>query len=638
MAAGSAPHDGSRGSSERSSGPGHGAAGGLLLAALGIVFGDIATSPLYAIRETLAGPDGVGVDRVDVLGVLSLVVWSLIIVVAIKYVVLVLRADNHGEGGILALTTLMRPSDGSQVGRVLVALGLFGTALLYGDGAITPAISVLSAVEGVVVVSPGLEPWVVPMAIVILIALFSVQRSGTGAIGKAFGPVMLVWFAVLAVLGAGQILQRPEVLTAIDPRHGVRYFAANGFPGFASLGSVFLVVTGGEALYADMGHVGVRAIRRGWFGIVMPALVLAYMGQGALLLRDPGAIDNPLFRMGPSWSTMPMVVLATAATVIASQALISGAFSLTMQAVQVDHLPRVAIRQTSHEHAGQIYVPVVNWLLMAACVALVIGFGTSSKLAAAYGVAVTATMAITTVLFAVVAVQRLGWSRRRAGATAAAFLVVDLAFFGANLLKIPDGGWFPLVVAAVVFAVMRTWHDGRRLVARRMRRDRVPARQVLRQAVRSGIPRVPGTAFYLHPAPGQTPPALLTNLRSHHVLHEQVVLVSISVEPVPQVTRARQATVADLGDGLLQMDVRFGFDQRADLVAVIRDQEDPVFDLDDAVFVLGREHLTSTARPFTFSHLRERLFIRLHRNATDAASWYGLPAHRVIEVGSRVEL
>ncbi|MBY5164127.1 potassium transporter Kup [Salsipaludibacter albus] len=612
--------------------------GGLLLAALGVVFGDIATSPLYALRETLGGAEGVGVDRVNVLGVLSLVLWSLIIVVTVKYVLLVLRADNHGEGGILALTTLMRRSTDTRLTPLLVALGLFGTALLYGDGAITPAISVLSAVEGLQVVRPELGSWVLPISVAILVALFAVQRFGTGAIGAAFGPVMVVWFAVLAILGVVQVVQQPEVLVAIDPRHGIRYFAANGFAGFASLGAVFLVVTGGEALYADMGHVGVPAIRRGWFTIVMPALVLAYLGQGALLLRDPGAIDSPFFRMGPTWATGGLVVLATAATIIASQALISGAFSLTMQAVQVDHLPRVAIRNTSRRHAGQVYVPAVNWLLMVACVGLVVGFGSSSALAAAYGVAVTATMAITTILFAVVAVQRLGWSRRRAVLVAALFLVVDLAFFGANLLKIPDGGWFPLVVAGLVFLVMRTWHDGRALVARRLRRDRVAARTVVAQATASRVTRVPGTAFYLHPRPEQAPPALLATLRSHHVLHQQVVLVAITVDPVPLVPRARQVRITELGDGLLQLDVHVGFAHRPNLPSILREVEDPVFDLDDSVFVLGREHLTSTARPFTFSRLRERLFIRLHRNATDAADWYGLPADRVIEVGSVVEL
>ncbi len=611
---------------------------GLLLAALGVVFGDIATSPLYALRETLGGVDGVGVDRVNVLGVLSLVLWSLIIVVAIKYVLLVLQADNHGEGGILALTTLMRRSTDSRLTPFLVALGLFGTALLYGDGAITPSISVLSAVEGLQVVRPDLDTWVLPLSIAILVLLFAVQRWGTGVIGAAFGPVMLAWFVVLAVLGVVQVTQQPEVLGAIDPRHGIHYFAENGFAGFASLGAVFLVVTGGEALYADMGHVGAPAIRRGWFGIVMPALVLAYLGQGALLLRDPGAIDNPFFRMGPEWATGALVVLATAATIIASQALISGAFSLTMQAVQVDHLPRVTIRRTSSVHPGQIYVPAVNWLLMAACVGLVVGFGSSSALAAAYGVAVTATMGITTVLFAIVAVQRLGWSRRRAMVVAGLLLVVDLAFFGANVLKIPDGGWFPLVVAGAVFFVMRTWHDGRALVARRLRRDRVPAAKVVAQAVASGVRRVPGTAFYLHPRPGQAPPALLVNLRSNHVLHEQVVLVSVTTDPVPRVPRARQVRVEELGPGLLQLDIHVGFSHRTNLPSILRQVEDPVFDLEDAVFVLGREHLTATARAWTFSRLRERLFIRLHRNATDAAAWFGLPAGRVIEVGSMVEL
>ncbi len=616
----------------------HGNATRLLLAALGIVFGDIATSPLYALRETLGGGDGVGVNEANVLGVLSLVLWSLVVVIAIKYVALVLRADNHGEGGILALTTLLDRSSGSRRLSGLAVIGLFGTALLYGDGAITPSISVLSAVEGLGVVRPALQPWVIPLSIAILVALFSVQRWGTGVIGAAFGPVMLVWFVVIAALGLWQVVQAPEVLSAVDPRHGIRYFAANGFAGFRSLGAVFLVVTGGEALYADMGHVGVKAIRRGWFGIVMPSLALAYLGQGALLVRVPEAIDNPFYRMGPTWATGALVVLATAATVIASQALISGAFSLTMQAVQVDQLPRVTIRRTSREHAGQIYVPVVNWALMVACIALVIGFGSSSRLAAAYGVAVTATMVVTTLLFAVVAVQRLGWSRRKAALIATPLLLVDLAFFGANLLKVPQGGWFPLLVAAIVFLVMRTWHEGRVRLARRQRADGLPARQVLRQAVASGVPRVPGTAFYLHPRRGQTPPALLVNLRTHHVLHQQVVLVSVEVESVPRVPRARQATITDLGDGLLQMDVRFGFAQRSDLARVIRDQDDPVFDLDDAVFVLGREYLVPGAPPGTLARLRERLFIRLHRNATDAATWYRLPTERVVEVGARIEL
>ena len=609
----------------------------LLLAALGIVFGDIATSPLYAMRETLSERSGIVVDQANVLGVLSLIVWSLIIIIAFKYVTLVLRADNDGEGGILALTTLMRGTRSRRT-TLLVGMGLFGTALLYGDGAITPAISVLSAVEGLGVYRPSLQHWVIPIAIAILVTLFAAQRWGTGIIGAAFGPVMLVWFIVLATLGVWQLVQTPQVLTALDPRHGVHYFQVNGFAAFRSLGAVFLVVTGGEALYADMGHVGVRAIRRGWFGIVMPGLVLAYFGQGALLLRDPAAIDNPFYRMAPEWATGALVILATAATVIASQALISGAFSLTMQAVQIDHLPRMSIRHTSTRHHGQIYVPAVNWLLMIACVALVIGFGSSTKLAAAYGVAVTATMAITTVLFGVVAVQRLGWTRNRALLVLAPLLVVDLAFMGANLLKIPDGGWFPLVVAAAIFLVMVTWKWGRARIAAVGRLDAVPARQVFRSAVESGTRRVPGTAFYLHPRHGQAPPALIVNLRSQHVLHEEVVLVTVEIESVPQVAPARRIEITDLGQGLLVADIRFGFAERPDVPAALRTSDTPVFDLDDAIYFLGREQVRATERGWTSQRVREHLFIVLHRNAADATTWYRLPAERVIEVGALLEL
>lgn len=609
----------------------------LLLAALGIVFGDIATSPLYAMRETLGENSGVVVNDANILWVLSLIIWSLIIIIAFKYVTLVLQADNDGEGGILALTTLMRRSSSRRHAK-LVAMGLFGTALLYGDGAITPSISVLSAVEGVGVYRPSLQPWVIPLSISILVVLFAVQRWGTDAIGAAFGPVMLVWFTVLAVLGVWQLAQAPGVLAALDPRHGIRYFSANGFPAFRSLGAVFLVVTGGEALYADMGDVGVKAIRRGWFSIVMPGLLLAYFGQGALLLRDPTAIDNPFYRMVPSWATGALVVLATAATVIASQALISGAFSLTMQAVHINHLPRVTIRHTSTNHRGQIYVPVVNWMLMVACVGLVIGFRSSSALAAAYGVAVTATMAITTILFGVVAVQRLGWSRRRALLVLVPLLAIDLAFFGANLLKIPDGGWFPLVVAAVIFAVMVTWQRGREQIAQARHLDAVPAGQVLQSAVDSDVRRVPGTAFYLNPRHGQTPPALLINLRSHHVLHEQVVLVTVETEPVPRVPGARRIELTELGHGLMLAELHFGFADRPDVPSALADNDDPIFDLDDAVFVIGSEHLRSTAKPFTIAYFSQRLFIMLHRNAANATTWYGLPANRVIEVGAMLDL
>ena len=429
------------------------------LGALGIVYGDIGTSPLYAMRETFRGHGhSVVVAPGNVLGVLSLIFWSLVIVISIKYLVFVMRADNDGEGGILALTSLIRPRGGGH--WTLILLGLFGTALLYGDGMITPAISVLAAVEGTEIASPALADFVVPAAVVIIVALFALQSRGTATIGKLFGPIMLAWFAVLAVLGIGQIVAEPSVLRAVNPLYGLRFFLQNGFQGFLALGSVFLVVTGGEALYADMGHFGKRPIQVGWYAFALPALLLNYFGQGGLLLGDPAAIESPFYRLAPDWGVLPLVLLATAATVIASQALISGVFSLTMQAIQMGYAPRMRIVHTSARAIGQIYLPAVNWGLMLACVALVISFGSSTALAAAYGVAVTSTMVITTLLFYVVARERFGWARVPAVALCIAFGVVDVAFLGANLFKVPAGGWFPLVVAAGVFTLMTTWRDG----------------------------------------------------------------------------------------------------------------------------------------------------------------------------------
>ncbi|MGV3758230.1 MAG: potassium transporter Kup, partial [Actinomycetota bacterium] len=431
--------------------------GTLSLAALGVVYGDIGTSPLYAMRESLEGHGHVlDVSEANVLGLLSLIFWSLVIVISVKYLVFVMRAHNQGEGGILALTALVTPDEHlrSRTRFALIAVGLFGTALLYGDGMITPAISVLSAVEGTEVATEALDHWVVPIACVILVGLFAVQRRGTASIGKVFGPVMVVWFATLGTLGLAHIVDEPSVLRALSPSYAVEFFLDNGFKGFLALGSVFLVVTGGEALYADMGHFGTRPIKLGWFGLVLPGLVLNYFGQGALLLGDPGAVENPFYRLVPEAFVLPLVVLATMATVIASQALISGAFSLTMQAVQLGYAPRFRIVHTSDRAIGQIYIPAVNWVLMVACLGLVVGFGSSTALAAAYGVAVTMTMVITTVLFAVVAHERFRWPKHLVGVLAVAFLVVDLAFFGANVFKIPAGGWFPLVVGALVMTLL----------------------------------------------------------------------------------------------------------------------------------------------------------------------------------------
>ncbi len=467
----------------------------LSLAALGIVYGDIGTSPLYALRESFLPEHGVAPSPANVLGVLSMITWALLLVISVKYLVFIVRADNRGEGGILALTSLITPTHALRRGRwSLIVLGLFGTALLYGDGMITPAISVLSAVEGLGIVTPAFEPFILPITIVILTLLFLVQRRGTGSVGRVFGPLTLLWFLTLAALGVWNLLQEPRVLAALSPVHAVHFFLANGWHAVLVLGSVFLVVTGGEALYADMGHFGRRPIRLAWFVVVLPALLLNYYGQGALVMRDPTAIANPFYRMAPTWALLPVVIVATMATVIASQALISGAFSLTLQAVQLGYSPRVRIEHTSARERGQIYVPAVNWLLMVSCIGLVLGFRSSTALAAAYGVAVTATMTITTVLFYFVARERWAWSRPAALAVTGGFLAIDAAFLGANLIKIPNGGWFPLVVGAVVFTLLATWKRGRQILSKRLR-ESAPEREGFLASLLAHPPvRVPGTA------------------------------------------------------------------------------------------------------------------------------------------------
>ena len=453
----------------------------LSLAALGVVYGDIGTSPLYAIRECFHGPHAVAPSRLNILGVLSLIFWSLIIVISIKYLVFVLRADNNGEGGILSLTALATPikPSGRTEQVFLIMTGIFGAALLYGDGIITPAISVLGAMEGLTVATPVLSPYIVPITILILVALFLFQHKGTAKVGKIFGPITLIWFTALAVLGVAQILRHPDVLLAVNPVHGLNFFLLNGWHGFLILGSVFLVVTGGEALYADMGHFGTRPIRLVWFSVVLPSLLLNYFGQGALLLEDPDAANNPFYRLAPAWALYPMIVLATSAAIIASQAVISGAFSLTMQAVQLGFSPRLKINHTSTREYGQIYIPAVNWALMIGCIAIVVGFRTSSNLAAAYGVAVTSTMVITTILFYVVARNVWAWNLFIAAALATFFLIIDLAFFGANIIKVADGGWFPLLLAGLVFIVMTTWKKGRRILTERIQSEARPLEQFL---------------------------------------------------------------------------------------------------------------------------------------------------------------
>ena len=613
---------------------------GLALGALGIVFGDIGTSPLYALRESFAGHEGIDVTDANVLGILSLIFWSLVVVISIKYLALVMRADNHGEGGILALTALIGGAS-SQVGRRrwLIYLGLFGTALLYGDGVITPAISVLSAVEGVEVATPVLRPYVIPIAVIIIVGLFLIQHRGTGAIGSVFGPVMAVWFVVLAVLGLAQIVRHPNVLMAINPGHAVSFFAHNAGFGFLALGSVFLVVTGGEALYADMGHFGRKPIQQAWFVLVLPALLINYFGQGALLIADPSAIDSPFYRMAPTWALYPLVILATVATVIASQALISGAFSLTRQAVSLGYLPRVRILHTSAAEIGQIYIPSVNYLLMLACVGLVFGFRTSGNLAAAYGVAVTATMVITTLLFHAVAVDRWGWNRWAAGVVIAALLGVDLAFFGANLFKVPDGGWFPLLVGVVVFSGLTTWKTGRRLVAERTRRGQLPIERFIESLAKNRPGRVPGTAVYMFAEAGPTPPTLIANVRHNETVHERVVIVSVHTADIPHVSQARRARVHDLGEGFFQVVLRFGFQDDPDVPAALASivAIGFGFQLGDASFFLARETIIPSPADGMVAW-REHLFALMHRNATSAAQYFRLPARDVIELGIQVEI
>jgi KUP system potassium uptake protein len=615
---------------------------GLAIGALGVVFGDIGTNPLFAMRETLEGPGHqLAVVQDNVLGLLSLMFWSLVLVICVKYLAFVMRADNRGEGGILALTALVTPKKPPVRGTrwVLVLIGLFGAALLYGDGAITPAISVLAAVEGTTIAAPSLDTFVVPAAVAILVGLFMVQHRGTAAIGRVFGPVMVVWFTTIAVLGAVNVAERPSVFRAVNPRYAVSFFADNGFRGFLSLGAVILVVVGGEALYADMGHFGRRPITLGWYGLVMPSLVLVYFGQGALLIDDPAAIDNPFFRLAPDWALYPVVALATIATVIASQALISGAFSLTRQAVQLGYCPRMRITHTSSTQIGQIYIGAVNWLLMAACVGLVIGFRKSANLAAAYGFAVTTTMVLTTIVFYFVARERFGWPLWRAVALCLLFLCFDLAFFGATLFKIPHGGWVPLVAAVVVFTILSTWRTGRRLVHERLLRGGIPLTEFVESASKDRPVRTRGAGAYLVSTPGLTPPALFANLEYNDALHETIVVISVVTDEVPRIDPERRTEMVDLGAGFHQVVLHHGFMEDIDVPEALAVEAAPSLGIDLAKvpYFLGRESLRVTARP-GMARWREHLFALMSRNATSAAAYFDLPPEQIVEVGLAVEL
>ncbi|HEU0013617.1 MAG TPA: potassium transporter Kup [Longimicrobium sp.] len=613
----------------------------LALSALGVVYGDIGTSVLYAVEESFHHTHGIDPTRANVLGVLSLIVWALVFVISIKYAVFVLRADNRGEGGILALTALVTPVGAlRRNGRgVLILLGLFGTALLYGDGMITPVMSILSAVEGLEVATPAFEPFIVPITIAILVVLFAVQRHGTAGVGRIFGPVTLLWFAMIAVMGVAQIVRAPEVLAALNPLHGIGFFGRNGWSGFLVLGSVFLVVTGGEAMYADLGHFGRRPIRAAWFTVVLPALLLNYFGQGALLLRDPDAVGNPFFHMAPAWALYPVVVIATLAAIIASQALITGAFSLTMQAVQLGYVPRVRIDHTSSRERGQIYIPAVNWLLLAACVGLVLGFRRSTNVAAAYGVAVTTTMVITTLLLFVVERERWRWPLWATVLFTGGFLAVDLAFWGANMAKIAHGGWFPLAIGAVMFAAFTTWKTGRRILADRLAAGTLPMDTFVANVAANPPDRVPGTAVFMFSNPNGTPPALLHSLKHYKVLHEQTVLLSVLTEEVPHVPAEERVEVEALGHGLFRVCLHYGFMEEPSVPEALAGVRAEGLDLAPmrTSYFLGRETLIPS-RERRMARWRLRLFALRSRNARPATAFYGLPPNRVVELGAQIQL
>ena len=614
----------------------------LALTALGVVYGDIGTSPLYAIREAFHGVHGIAVTPGNVLGVLSLVFWSLVIVVTIKYHIVIIRADNKGEGGVLALMALV---NGSRVVRghsplqIMIVLGVFGSALLYADGALTPAISVLSAVEGLEVAAPALAPWVVPVTLVILIGLFLLQSRGTARIGALFAPVMLVWFGTLGVLGLSEIVRQPAVLAAVSPHYAVRFFAENMGRGFVVLGAVFLVVTGSEALYADLGHFGRRAIQIAWFGVAFPGLLLNYFGQGALLLRDPTAASNPFYHLAPNWALYPLIALATAATIIASQAVISGAFSLTRQAVQLGYSPRLQIEHTSSREIGQIYVPAINWGLMLLTCMLVLGFKTSSNIAGAYGVALSTLMLITTLMFYVMSREVWGWSLLRAAGVAGFFLWLDILFFAANALKIRYGGWVPLLIAAAIFTLMTTWNRGRTILARRMLEKTVPLNMLMADLAAEPPIRVPGTAIFMYGSLDGTPPALVHNLAHNKVLHERVVLLTVTTEDVPHVQPPERVTVKRLSKGFSQVTAHYGFMEDPDVDNLLQACRAKSLDIriEGATFFLGRETLIATHRP-GMAKWREHLFSFMSRNALRATAFFKIPAEQVFEVGAQVEL
>jgi len=611
----------------------------LMLGAIGVVYGDIGTSPLYAMKESFIGPHPLAVDRLHIFGVLSLIFWSLMLVVTAKYVLVAMRADNKGEGGSFALLALISRNLGEKRWAAgLILMGVLAAALFYGDAMITPAISVLSAVEGLTVVQASLAPLVIPIAIVILIALFLMQSRGTARIGAIFGPLVLVYFAVLAALGVWNILRHPEVLAALSPHWAVAFFAYDPRLAFLAMGSVFLAMTGAETLYADMGHFGRRAIGFSWLGLVYPCLTLNYFGQGALLLTTPAAVENPFYLMAPDWARLPLVFIATAATIIASQAVISGAFSVTHQAVQLGFLPRLRTEQTSAKAAGQIYIPAINWALLAMVVLLVLGFRRSTNLASAYGIAVSGTMIITTMMLAVLIFQVWKWNRLVATLTIGLFAVVDFAFFASNVTKVADGGWFPLIVAASIFTVLTTWATGRALMRRRLEQDALPLDIFIKSA--ASVHRVRGTAVFLSNSPDAIPSALLHNLKHNQVLHERVLILNVKVEDVPHVPLGSRLEVHGAGRGFHRVILHYGFmdevDVPADLVRI--ETCGARFDMMSTSFFLGRQKLLPSREQPGMALWREKLFAWMMKSSESAMEFFKLPTNRVIELGSQLRI
>jgi KUP system potassium uptake protein len=613
----------------------------LAIGAIGVVYGDIGTSPLYTLRLCFRADGPLALTPDHIIGILSLIFWSVTTVVTLKYATIIMRADNQGQGGILALMALALQKPGSKRRQgVLLMLGVAGAALFYGDGIITPAISVLSAVEGLKIATPLFEPYIVPITAVIVVALFSVQRRGTASVGALFGPIVCAWFVVLAILGLVHIVREPSVLRALSPHYAIGLFIEKPVATFVIMGAVVLAVTGAEALYADMGHFGRRPIRVSWLYLVFPALMLNYFGQGALLIAEPAAIDNPFFRLVPHWGLYPLVVLSTMATIIASQAVISGAYSLTRQAVQLGICPRMEIRHTSESEMGQIYIPQVNWMLLVGILVLIFGFKSSDNLASAYGIAVTGTMMIDTIMAFVVVRSHWGWSLPKAALVFGGLLVVDLLFVSSNLLKIIEGGWFPLAIGAATFWVLSTWQRGRKILVTQLRDIAVPLDGFLARVTEKHPVRVPGTAVFLTADPNNVPFCLLHNLKHNKVLHQRVILLSVTTESVPVVAERDRTAIDDLGKGFYRMIARYGFAESPNVPRVLAAAAERMgfaFNMMDISFFLGREKLVASKRPH-MSGLRERLFIWLQRNAVSATDFFRIPSNRVVELGAQVEV